>query len=124
MTQFHFTDEPGPPRNVEVVDWDEDRVDLKWEAPETDGGAPITGYVVECKERFSSNWVRCCLSQTADTFATVTETIEAGKTYEFRVRAINKAGTGKPSEPSKSVSFNILLIKDKLLQYSSNSSAF
>ena len=97
-------DEPGPPRNVEVADWDQDRVDLKWLAPESDGGAPITAYVVECKERYSSSWVRCCLTQTADTVASVSEVIEAGKTYEFRVRAVNKAGPGKPSDPTKPVS--------------------
>ena len=98
-----FLDEPGPPRNLEVVDWDQDRVDLKWEAPESDGGAPITAYVVECKERYSSSWVRCCLTETAETSASVREIIEAGKTYEFRVRAVNKAGPGKPSEPTKPV---------------------
>jgi hypothetical protein len=64
--------------------------------------------VVECKERYSSSWVRCCLTHTTDTQASVTETIEAGKTYEFRVRAINKAGPGKPSEPTKPVSLSLI----------------
>jgi hypothetical protein len=113
-----LTDEPGPPRQVEVVDWDQNRVDLKWAAPECDGGAPITAYIVECKERYSSAWVRCCLSQSPDTFASVTETLEAGKAYEFQVRAVNKAGPGKPSEATRPVScFSLLPQKCRFRGY-------
>jgi Fibronectin type III domain. len=42
-------DEPSKPQNVEVVDWDKDHADLKWKKPENDGGAPITGYIIEFK---------------------------------------------------------------------------
>jgi hypothetical protein len=31
------------------VDWDKDHADLKWTKPENDGGAPITGYIIEFK---------------------------------------------------------------------------
>jgi hypothetical protein len=44
-----YADEPGKPNNVEVVDWDKDHADLKWTKPDSDGGAPITGYVIEFK---------------------------------------------------------------------------
>jgi hypothetical protein len=44
-----FPDEPGKPTNVQVVDWDKDHADIKWVKPESDGGAPITGYVIEFK---------------------------------------------------------------------------
>ena len=39
-------DVPGPPLNIEVLDWDKDYVDLTWEAPRTDGGAPILKYII------------------------------------------------------------------------------
>lgn len=42
---------------MEVVDWDKDHADLKWKTPETDGGAPITGYVIEYKVLFKLNHV-------------------------------------------------------------------
>lgn len=45
------TDEPSKPKNVELVDWDKDHADLKWQKPDNDGGAPITGYVIEYKVR-------------------------------------------------------------------------
>ena len=44
-----FADEPSKPNNVEVVDWDKDHADLKWSKPDSDGGAPITGYIIEFK---------------------------------------------------------------------------
>lgn len=44
-----YTDEPSKPNNVEVVDWDKDHADLKWIKPDSDGGAPITGYIIEFK---------------------------------------------------------------------------
>ncbi len=80
-------------------------MDLKWQPPASDGGAPITSYVVECKERFSNSWEKCAVSDKPDELlAKVTDVIKEGKTYEFRVSAVNKAGVGKPSEPTKPVS--------------------
>lgn len=47
---------PGKPGVPQLEDWDVDRVDLKWEAPKDNGGAPITGYVIEKKEKFAPSW--------------------------------------------------------------------
>lgn len=30
---------------------------MKWDKPENDGGAPITGYVIEYKDKFGKDWV-------------------------------------------------------------------
>jgi len=41
---FSFlSDTPGPPGLPEIIDYDENMVELKWDAPFRDGGAPITG---------------------------------------------------------------------------------
>lgn len=42
-------DEPSKPKAVELTDWDKDHADIKWQKPDNDGGAPITGYVIEYK---------------------------------------------------------------------------
>lgn len=55
-----FSDEPGKPGTPEVVDWDKDHVDLKWQKPIKDGGAPITGYIIEKREVGSPKWVKAC----------------------------------------------------------------
>lgn len=49
-------DLPGKPGLPVLEDWDVDRVDLKWEKPKNDGGAPITGYIIEKKEKYSTSW--------------------------------------------------------------------
>ena len=87
------------------------RVDLKWQPPLEDGGAPVTNYIVECKERFKNEWVKCHVTEKPNTSAVVTDVIEEGKTYEFRVRAVNKAGPGKASEPTKQVTVESRFVK-------------
>lgn len=44
-----WTDPPGKPGRPEVVDYDKDRAEIKWTPPKSDGGSPLTKYVVEKK---------------------------------------------------------------------------
>ncbi|KAL3252350.1 hypothetical protein MRX96_017669 [Rhipicephalus microplus] len=91
--------EPGKPGKPEIVDWDEKHVDLKWDAPKDDGGAPITGYVVEKKDRVGGHWEPCLETNSSKPEAKV-EGLVKGQQYQFRVRAVNKAGPGEHSEPT------------------------
>ncbi|KAL4721549.1 hypothetical protein ACJJTC_012844, partial [Scirpophaga incertulas] len=50
--------EPDPPGKPEFKDWSKDHVDLKWEKPANDGGAPITAYIIEKKDRDTGKWVK------------------------------------------------------------------
>lgn len=93
-------EEPGPPGVPEIVDWSEKHVDLKWEPPRNDGGAPITGYVVEKKDKAGGNWEPVVETNTSKPEAKV-EGLIKGQTCQFRVRAVNKAGPGAPSESTK-----------------------
>ncbi|KAL1129846.1 hypothetical protein AAG570_012790 [Ranatra chinensis] len=95
-------DEPSKPRSVEVTDWDKDHADLKWEKPENDGGAPITGYIIEYKEKFGKDWMKG-KEITGDITASTIEGLTEGTQYEFRVRAVNKAGPGEPSDATKPI---------------------
>lgn len=72
---------------------------LKWEAPEKDGGRPITHYVVEFKNKFLTDWTECAKTETADATCKVTG-LKEKVVYQFRVRAVNKGGASKASEPS------------------------
>lgn len=89
-------DEAGKPENVRATDWDKDHVDLAWTPPLNDGGSPISGYVVEKKDKYGQ-WEKAAEVPATECKATVPDLIE-GQTYEFRVRAINKAGPGVPSD--------------------------
>nr|CAD7567466.1 unnamed protein product [Timema californicum] len=93
-------DIPGKPGVPDIVDWDVDRVDLKWEAPKSNGGAPITGYIIEKKEKFASSWDEILTTNTPSSEARVPG-LKEGNQYQFRVRAVNKAGPSEPSEPTK-----------------------
>ncbi|KAL1471015.1 hypothetical protein MTO96_023934 [Rhipicephalus appendiculatus] len=90
-------DEPGSPGKPEIEDYDKDFVKLKWTPPENDGGSPITGYVVEKKDKYNPDWTPVMEVPADETKAKVGDLIE-GTPYEFRVRAVNKGGPGVPSE--------------------------
>lgn len=95
-------DEPSKPKDVQVVDWDKDHADLKWVAPDSDGGAPIEGYVIEWKDKFGKDWVQA-KKVPADCLAATVDGLKEGQQYEFRIRAINKAGPGEPSDSTKPI---------------------
>lgn len=95
-------DEPGKPKNVDVVDWDVDHADLTWEKPDNDGGAPIEGYVVEFKDKFGKEWKKGPRVP-ADARAATVPNLTENQQYEFRVRAINRAGPGEPSDVTKPI---------------------
>ncbi|EJW78469.1 hypothetical protein WUBG_10622 [Wuchereria bancrofti] len=94
-------DEPGKPTNLTAVDWDKDYVDLEWEAPLNDGGAPIENYIVEKKDKFG-DWMPCVTIAGNMTKATAAN-LTPGETYQFRVRAVNKSGKGEPSDPTREI---------------------
>ena len=91
---------PGKPENPEVAEITPDSAHLKWEAPESDGGSPITNYIIEMKSRKDLKWRKVNKDNVTDTEFTVPGLVE-GEEYEFRITAENKAGPGQPSKPSK-----------------------
>jgi len=94
--------EPDKPSKPRIEDYDKNRVDLAWDAPANDGGAPITGYIVEKREKGGKKWIKAAKTTGPETNVRVDDLIE-GAEYEFRVKAVNKAGPGAPSDPSVSV---------------------
>ncbi|KRY50894.1 Twitchin [Trichinella britovi] len=89
-------DTPDKPENLKVIDWDKDHMDLQWQPPVNDGGAPIEKYLVEVKSRLD-DW-KPAVEVTADTCKATVPGLTPRESYQFRVRAVNKAGPGKPSE--------------------------
>ncbi|KAK0400071.1 hypothetical protein QR680_003339 [Steinernema hermaphroditum] len=95
-------DEPGKPETPEITDWDVDRVNLAWEPPASDGGAPITDYIIEKKGKHSRDWSECGKVPGDKTEAEI-RGLKEGEEYQFRVKAVNKAGPGEASDPSRKV---------------------
>lgn len=75
---------------------------VSWERPESDGGSPITSYIVELRDRTSVKWSSVHVTKADELSAIINDVIE-NKEYIFRVRAENKAGVGKPSAASQPV---------------------
>ncbi|CAF4480835.1 unnamed protein product, partial [Rotaria magnacalcarata] len=71
-------------------------VELGWTAPTNDGGAKITGYIVEKKPIGGDQWTKALPFTVLDNNVVVSDLPENGE-FEFRVKAINKAGEGEPS---------------------------
>lgn len=95
-----LSDPPGPPSQPEIVDSNFNYIRLQWKKPDHDGGNPVSGYIIEIKESNSDEWVQCNSFPTKLPEYTCSTVVE-GLTYEFRVKAVNGAGAGAPSKPSK-----------------------
>ena len=85
---------PGVPTNVSARAGHRS-VTLAWNAPASDGGAVITGYVI--------TWGNGLVLNVGNvTSATVTG-LKSGTAYSFTISAVNAAGTGPGSAASNSV---------------------
>ena len=91
---------PGQPTNVCPDDITRSSVSLVWNAPKSDGGRPITGYVVEKQAADSVKWVKASRSNIVATKCVVENLLE-GDSYRFRVYAVNDAGPGEPCQAPK-----------------------
>ena len=98
MIFFLNLDEPSAPGRPDITSVDKTDMGLTWALPESDGGSPITGYTIEKKEK-TGKWTKAIKTTVTETTTTVTGLIEK-KEYQFRVAAINLAGTGPFSEPT------------------------
>jgi hypothetical protein len=82
------------PKNLRVKDYWTDFITIMWDAPQTDGGSPITGYVVEKRDMSRPTWVKAG-SVDADNTQFKASNLFEGIDYIFRVYAVNKVGPSK-----------------------------
>jgi len=85
----------SPPTNVIGTPTDR-QVALRWIAPSSNGGSPITDYAVQYSSNGGGSWTTYAHPASKSTTATVTG-LTNGTSYMFRVAAVNAAGTGNYS---------------------------
>lgn len=84
---------PGEPENLKIEDFTPNSVNLKWAAPENDGGSKVQEYVVQWRRTGEKRWREVTVK---DKEATI-KNLEEGEEYEFKVAAKNKVGQGNCS---------------------------
>ena len=90
---------PGAPASLRVSVNDTGKLDLSWEAPETDGGSAVIGYKVQWKEAVDSWDTPADVSEAAVTVTRHRITgLTDGVEYTFRVIAVNLEGDSSASE--------------------------
>lgn len=81
------------------MDADKDHIKIRWTAPISNGGSKIIGYDVERRDRATGRWLK--LTKEPARYAEYYDDhVTEGHQYEYRVTAINAAGSGKPSDTS------------------------
>ncbi|XP_029378748.1 titin-like [Echeneis naucrates] len=101
VAQYPFKP-PGPPINLHVVQASKSAMVIAWSKPDCDGGNPVVGYHIECKDQSSILWTKLNRSPVTENQFKVTS-VEEGLMYEFRVCAENMAGIGPCSKASDPV---------------------
>lgn len=94
ITNYLLTAKPDEPKGpLRFDEIDATTVTCSWDPPIRDGGAPISGYVVEQRDAHRPGWVTVCESVSRPTFKF--ENLIEGDEYVFRAAAINRYGTGE-----------------------------
>lgn len=98
-TSSYSTDVSGTPRTTPgaptavTATATSGQVSLTWTAPVSNGGAAITNYAVEYKTSSALTWLTATRTASTTTSQVVTGLVD-GTVYNFRIAAINVAGTG------------------------------
>ncbi|XP_053431118.1 myomesin-3 [Nycticebus coucang] len=93
---------PSPPTNVHASEIREAYAVLAWEEPKPRGKAPLT-YSLEKSVIGSGIWEAIHSESPVKSPRFALMDLEKGKSYVFRVRAMNQYGLSDPSEPSEPI---------------------
>ncbi|NXM91747.1 IGFN1 protein, partial [Oenanthe oenanthe] len=91
---------PGAPDPPEIISTSKDTITISWKAPCKSGASQIMGYIVQKRKKGTVTWLPVTNVPVKDKKLKVPG-LKKGVQYEFRVAAVNAAGTGQPSEPSQ-----------------------
>ena len=87
---------PSQPQNLRIRALSRSSVKLTWDAPEKIGGAPILIYnIYRSEDDFHWSWMG---NVSGDICEYRDEWVRVGRTYQYKVTAMNVVGEGPPSE--------------------------
>jgi len=111
-----LSDKPSAPLDLRVVDRHKDFVSMTWKAPRSDGGALITGYVVERREGLRPAWKRVG-ETSSETLRYKATRLTEGSEYVFRVAAENAIGVGDFAATDKPVKADVPFGQSRSLRF-------
>ncbi|XP_052082642.1 uncharacterized protein LOC127720206 isoform X2 [Mytilus californianus] len=97
----------APVGPMEISNITESSVDIAWKAPELDGGASITKYLIEYRLANVSTWEKAG-NVDGTTYNFSVKDLTEGEDFYFKVTAINSKGPGSPLESEDLVKLNAL----------------
>ena len=84
---------------LEVTNVTNNSADLEWRVPKSDGGSPITQYLIEMRTTHRSTWSKAgTVDGKTKTFTC--SNLKEDTEYLFRVIAVNEEGNSPPLEAS------------------------
>ena len=95
-------DAPSAPGRPTATNVDSTELILNWTEPISDGGSPVTNYIIEARDKFGLRWTKINRHTVTDTTFRVTG-LKPNDEYQFRVIAENKAGVGRPSDNTEPI---------------------
>lgn len=98
----HFPEKPGIPQQPFIISSTKDSCVVCWKPPSSDGGAKISKYYLEKREKKQNKWMSVTTKKIVETNYEVTGLIE-GFEYEFRVKCENMGGESDWSEISQAI---------------------
>ncbi|XP_068604733.1 myomesin 1a (skelemin) [Brachionichthys hirsutus] len=93
---------PVAPLDVCCHDANKDYVVVTWKQPAVEGSSPILGYYIDRCQVRTHHWAQCNDVPVKYARFPVTGLVE-GRSYTFRVRALNRTGVSRPSRVSEAV---------------------
>lgn len=99
---FCYIGLPGKPGTPTFTDIKDTTIVVHWTAPEDDGGAEITNYIIHSRQENQTQWVQATKDKISKTEHKLVK-LTKDSVLEFKVAAENKVGTGPFSDPSAPV---------------------
>lgn len=97
-------DKPSPPRGpLDVSGMTDTSFTIQWQPSESDGGSPITEYIVEMKDSTSKKaFKKLGFTKGTETSFAINY-LEKGHGYKFRITAKNVIGISEPYLPEETI---------------------